>query len=228
MAQSNAAIAEARRLAHPPTLTVSLSTEARLLSLSGDSAALDERAGQLTAVANEQNFPLYRMLGTIYRGWVKVNTGDLQGGISLLRSGSSAYTATGAQSRISYHVALLAQACEIAGQVEEALVQVDDAFLLAEAVGERWFMEELYRHKGRLMLQRGDTEAAEALYREALTIAKEQEAKLWELRAAVNLAGLMRDQGRRSEAQNLLGALYGWFTEGFNTQDLKGAKALLE
>jgi class 3 adenylate cyclase/predicted ATPase len=228
LAQSNAAIAEARRLAHPPTLTVCLSTDARLLSLSGDSAALNERAGQLIAVATEQNFPLYRILGTIYRGWVKVNTGDLQAGISLLRSGSSAYVATGAQSRISYHTALLAKACEIAGQVEEALVHLDNSLQLADAIGEHWFMAELYRHKGRLMLWQGNIEGAAALYRQALTIAKEQEAKLWELRAAVNLASLIRDRDRRSEARDLLAAVYGRFVEGFNTQDLKDGKALLD
>ena len=97
LAQSNAAIAEARRLAHPPSLAVSLALGARLLSLVGDNAALDERADQLVAVATEQGFPFWRALGTIYRGWVKVKNGDVAEGISLLRSGSAAYRATGAE-----------------------------------------------------------------------------------------------------------------------------------
>ena len=88
-------------------------------------------------------------------------------------------------------------------------------------------MAELYRHKGRLLLQQGHAEAAEELYRKALSIAQEQEAKLWELRAAVSLARLQRDQGRTTEARDLLTAVYGWFTEGFDTPDLKEAKALL-
>ena len=155
LAVSNTAIAEARRLAHPPTLAVSLSTDSRLLSLGGDNAALDERAGQLIAVATEQGFPLYRALGTIYRGWGKARTGDVTDGISLLREGSSAYSATGAQTRISYHIALLAKACEIAGQIDEALSLLDDAVQIAERVGERWFATELYRHKGQLMLRQG-------------------------------------------------------------------------
>ena len=228
LALSSAAIAEARRLAHPPTLIVSLSTDSRRLSLIGDGAALDERASQLIAVATEQGFPLYHSLGTIYRGWVKVNTGDLPAGISMLRSGSGAYSATGAKLRVSYHIALLAKACEIAGQVEEALLLLDDALQIAEKTGECWFSSELYRHKGQLMLRRGDWEAAEALYRQALAIAKEQEAKFWELRAAVSLARLGRDQGRRSEACDFLAPVYGWFSEGFDTQDLKEAKALLD
>ena len=226
LARSNAAIAEA--LAHPPTLTVSLAQSARLLSLTGDNAPLDERAAQLIAVATEQSFPLYRVLGTIYRGWAKVNTGEVAEGISLLRSGSSAYSATGAETRISFHIGLLAKASEIAGQVEEALSLLDDALQNAERIGERWFAAELYRHKGQLMLRQGDSEAAEQLYRKALSIAQEQEAKLWELRAARDLARLWAEHGRRTEARDLLAPVYGWFTEGFNTADLKEAKALLD
>ncbi len=226
LARSNTAIAEA--LAHPPTLTVSLAQSARLLSLTGDNAALDERATQLIAVATEQGFPLYRVLGTIYRGWVKVNTGDLPAGISLLRSGSNAYRATGAQTRICYHAALLARACEIEGQVEEALDHLDDALQLAEAIGERWFMAEVYRNKGELMIGQGDRGAAEEFYRKALEIAEKQEAKLWKLRAATSLARLYCDRGHRSEAHDLLAPVYAWFTEGFDTLDLRGAKALLD
>ena len=199
----------------------------RLLSLGGDNAALDERADQLVAVATEQGFPLYQALGTMYRGWAKARTGDVAEGIFLLRRGSSAYSATGAATRISYHIALLAQACEIAGQVEEALFLLDDALQAAERMGERWFAAELYRHKGQLLLRQGQAEAAEGLYGEALTIAEEQEAKLWELRAAVSLARLWGEQGRRATARNLLVSAYSWFTEGFNTPDLKDAKALI-
>jgi len=87
---------------------------------------------------------------------------------------------------------------------------------------------ELYRHKGQLLLRQGHSEAAEELYCKALGIAQEQEAKLWELRAAASLARLRRDQGRRAEARDLLAPIYGWFTEGFDTPDLKEAKALLD
>jgi predicted ATPase len=229
LAQSNAAVAEARRLAHPPTLTVALSTDSRLLSLGADSAAvLDERASQLIAMATEQGFPLYQTLGTIFRGWAKVNAGDLAAGISLLRSGSNAYGATGAKTRISYHIALLAKACEMAGQVEEALLLLDEALQIAERIGELWFAPELYRHTGQLMLRRGNSKAAEDFCRQALAIARKQEAKLWELRAAVSVARLGLDQGRRSEARDVLAPVYGWFIEGFDTPDLKAAKTLLD
>jgi predicted ATPase len=149
-------------------------------------------------------------------------------GISLMREGSAAYRATGAVAWVPYQIALLAKACEVAGQIEEAVDLLDDSLQIVERTGERWLTAELHRHKGQLLLRQGRTKAAEKLYRKALSIAKEQEAKLWELRASVSLARLRRDQGRRAEARNLLAPVYGWFTEGFDTPDLKEAKALLD
>jgi len=228
IAQSNAAIAEAGRLANPTFLAGSLVSGARLLSLVGDAVALGEQAGQLVAVATEQGFAHWRGEGTAFRGWAKVKNGDVVEGISLLRSGSAAYRSTRAEAFMPQYIALLAEACEIAGQMEEALALWDDALQTVERTGERWLAAELSRHKGQLVLRQGYTEAAEELYRKALSIAVEQEAKLWELRAAASLARLCRDQGRRAEARNLLAPVYGWFTEGFDTQDLKEAKALLK
>jgi class 3 adenylate cyclase/predicted ATPase len=228
LARSNAAIAEALTLAHPPSLAASLAQGSRLLSLGGDNVALDERAGQLIAVATEQGFPLYRALGTIYRGCGKAGTGEVAEGMSLLRTGLRAYRATGAETRMPYYIAVLAKACAIAGQPEEALSLLEEALQVVERTGERWFAAELYRHKGELLLRQGVSEAAEELFSKALTIADEQEAKLWELRAAVSLARLRRDQGSRAEACGLLAPIYAWFTEGFDTPDLKSAKELLD
>jgi predicted ATPase len=227
-ARSRAAIAEARRLAHPPSLAASLRFGTAVLSLVGDNAALDEWADQLITVATEQGFPFYRAHGTICQGWVKVKNGDVAEGMSLLRSGSSASHATGAEAWMPHYIALLARACEIAGQVQEGLALLDDALQIVERTGERWSAAELYRNKGQLLLRQGHPEAAEELYRKALSIAEEQEAKLWELRAAASLDRLRRDQGRPAEARELLARVYGWFTEGFGTPDLKEAKALLD
>jgi predicted ATPase len=127
-----------------------------------------------------------------------------------------------------HYIALLARACEIAGQIEQAMTLLDDALEIVERTGERWFAAELNRHKGQLLLRQGHSEAAEELYRKALSIAEEQTAKLWELRAAVSLARLRRDQDRHAAARDLLAPVYGWFTEGFDTPDLKEAKALLD
>jgi class 3 adenylate cyclase/predicted ATPase len=228
LARSSAAIADARRLAHPPSLALSLSLGTLPLSLVGDDVALDERADQLVAVATEQGFPVWCAMGTVHRGWVMVKNGDLTRGISLLRSGWAAYRATGTDMWTPYNTALLAKACEFAGQIEEGLTLLNDALQIVEQTGQRWFAAELYKHKGQLLLRQGHSEAAEELYRKALSIAEEQEAKLWELRAAASLARLWRDQGRRAEARDLLAPVYGWFTEGFDTPDLKEAKALLD
>jgi DNA-binding winged helix-turn-helix (wHTH) protein/predicted ATPase len=228
LAWSNAAIAEARRLAQPPSLANSLALGTVLLSVVGDNAILGELAGQLVTVTTEQGFPFWGAMGTICLGWVRVKNGDVSEGISLVRSGSAAYRATGAETWMPHFVALLSGACEIAGQVDEAATLLDDALQIVERTGECWLAAELFRRKGRLLLRQGHSEAAEELYYKARSIAEEQEAKLWELRAAVSLARLRRDQGRRAEARVLLAPVYGWFTEGFDTPDLKEARALLD
>jgi predicted ATPase len=227
-ARNSAAIAEARRLAHPPSLAATLAISARLLSLFGDTGVHGEWIDQLVAVTSDQGFAQWRSNGAIFRGWVTAKNGDVTEGMSLLRSGLSALRATGAEAGTPINIALLAAACEIAGQIEEALTLLDDALHTAERTGEHLFTAELYRHKGQLLLRQGRAEAAETLYRKALSVAQEQEAKLWELRAAVSLARLRRDQGRRAAAHDLLAPVYGWFTEGFGTPDLKEAKALLD
>ena len=228
LATTSRAITEARRLAHLPSLASGLTDRIRSLWLVGDITALDEQLEQLDEVATEQRFPHWGAEGTIFRGWVKVKNGAMAEGMSLLRGGSTAYRATGSELWIPNHIALRATVCEIAGRVEEALTLLDDALQIVERTGERWFVAEVYRQKGALLMRQGHTEAAEELYRKALSIAREQEAKLWELRAAASLARLRRDQGRRAEARDLLGSVYGWFTEGFGTPDLKEAKALLD
>jgi predicted ATPase len=198
------------------------------LALAGDNLALEERVNELVSVAAEHGFSLYSAAGTILRGWAMVKNGNVTEGISLLRSGSAAYRATGQEAWLPFFLALEAAACEIAGHIEDSMALVDEALQIAGRTGERWFEAELNRHKGEILLRQGHSEAVEELYRKALGIAREQQAKLWELRSATSLARLRRDQDRRGEARDLLGPVYGWFTEGFDTADLKEAKALLD
>jgi predicted ATPase len=228
LARSRAAVDGARALAHLQSLANSLSIGTRVLSLMGDDAALEKWASQLVSVATEHGFPHWRGEGMAFRGWVEVKNGDVAAGISLLRSGIATYRSTGAEVYIPHYVVLLAKACEIAAQIDEAASLLDDALQTIERTGERWFAAELHRHKGELLLRQGHAEAAEKLYRTALGIAREQEAKLWELRAAVSLARLLARQGMHAEARDLLAPVYGWFTEGFDAPDLKEAKALLD
>jgi predicted ATPase len=228
LARSNTAIAEARTLARRQFLAQCLAVSTRLLSLVGDNTALAEQADQLVTLGTEQGFPHWRSQGMIYHGWAKVKIGEVAEGTALLRAGSAAYRASGSALFVPHYIDLQAAACEIAGQIKEALSLLDEALQIVARTGERWLEAELNRHKGELVLRKGHTEAAEELYRKALSIAEEQGAKLWELRAAASLARLRCDQGRLAEARDLLAPVYGWFTEGFDNPDLKEAKALLD
>jgi len=225
---TKAAIAEARSLAHPPSLAVSSATGTILFSLIGDDAALKLAADEMSAVATEHGFSLWSAWGKIYLGWLKAKTTGTPKGVLCLRNGLASYQATGADTWMPHFLSLLASAFEIADQAAEALASLKNALQIVEKTGERWFAAELNRYTGQLLLRQGQTEAAEKLYWKALSIAREQEAKLWELRGAMSLARLWTDQDRRVEARDLLAPVYGGFTEGFGTSDLKEAKALLD
>jgi len=194
----------------------------------GDDAALGQWVNQLLAVATDQGFPHWRAQGTIYRGWAMVRNGDVVEGMSLLRSGLAAYRASGAELFLPHYDCLLASACEITGQIDESVTLLDDALHVVKNTGERWFAPELNRHKGQLLLRQGHTDEAEKHYLTALSSARKQGAKLWELRAATSLARLCSDQNCTADACDILAPVYNWFTEGFDTPDLKEAKAILE
>jgi predicted ATPase len=153
-----------------------------------------------------------------------------------MRDGLAAFRATGGEVRLPYYLTLLAEACGKVGQAADGLRLVADALALAEDKGERWREAELHRLKGELRLQQWDSmpgdssvlTEAEAHFHEALAIARRQQAKALELRAAMSLSRLWQQQGQCAAARELLAPIYGWFTEGFDTADLQEAKALLE
>ena len=227
LSNSAAAAVEARGL-DPISLATSMAMRSRLLSIVGDDVALGEQADQLVSLTIEQGFRQWHAQGTIYRGWVQVRNGDVAEGMPLLRSGIIAFRASGTEAWLPHFLALHARACDLAAKAEEGLSLLDEAMQVVDRTGERWLEAELYRLNGQLLLRRGHAEAAENRYREALRIAREQEGKLWELRVAVSLARLWHDQGRRGEARDLLAPTYRWFTEGFDTRDLREARALLD
>jgi class 3 adenylate cyclase/predicted ATPase len=227
LAQTNAAIAEAEKLGHATSLAQSLTFGTRLLWEYGDNAALASRAKQFCALATEHGFSVWRAQGTMYRGLAQVTAGDVADGMELLRAGFADYRANASEAETSAYKVLLAKACAIAGQIEEALAMLDNAMPVLEQAGEARYAAEMRRHKGQLLLRHGYSEAVENMYREALSIARAQEAKLWELRAAVSFARLRRDHGPHAEARDLLAEVYGWFTEGLDAPDLQEAKTLL-
>jgi predicted ATPase len=148
----------------------------------------------------------------------------------VIRRGLADYRATGAELFSPYFLALLADAYGRADQAAIGLSLLADALGGVEQTGVRWIEAELHRLQGelRLALPEPDHPAAEACFLRAMAIAREQQAKLWELRAATSVGRLWAEQGRRAEAQDLLAPVYGWFTDGFDTPDLKDAKALLD
>src|SRR5262249_51537374 len=166
----------------------------------------------------------------ILRGWALTQQGQAQEGIAQINQGLTAYRATGAEASRSYLLALLAETHGILGEPEAGLTALTEALILVNTTGERWYEAELHRLKGALLLQQNSDNQAEAetCFAQAMAIAQNQQAKSWELRAATSLARLWHQQGKRQEAHDLLAPVYHWFTEGFDTADLKDAKALLD
>ena len=227
--RSDAALTLAPELAHPFSLVYALGCAAVLHQLRREWPAAQERAEATIALACEQGFTLWLAMGTILRGWALALQGQLEQGMALLRQGLAAYRATGTELAQSYCLALLAEAYLNGGQAEEGLRVITEALTAVNDRGERCYEAELYRLQGELLLARPAMPhaEAEACFFQALAVARRQQAKALELRAAMSLSRLWQDQGKRDEAGQLLRQTYGWFTEGFDTADLQEAKALL-
>ena len=185
-------------------------------------------ADEALAISAEQGYPLWMAFANAMRGWSLAALGQPTEGLRALQDGIDATRATGAGLWRSFFLTLLADAYAIVGQPRAGLKPLAEAAELIGTTQERWAEAETHRLRGRLMQSLGDDAASEDCYRHALDVARRQSAKLWELRAAMSMARLWRDQGKRDEARDLLAPVYGWFTEGFDTLDLKEAKALLE
>jgi predicted ATPase len=181
------------------------------------------------AVCTEEMLPFFRAHAMVLRGWALVGQGKGEEGIAQLREGLVAYRATGADLECSHWLALLAEAHRDTGQPEEGLRAIAEALDHVAQTGIVYYEPELHRLEAepRLRLDTPDAQRAEASFLRALKTARKQQAKSLELRAATSLARLWGEQGRRAEARNLLAPVYGWFTEGFDTADLKEAQALL-
>jgi predicted ATPase len=166
----------------------------------------------------------------ILRGWALADQGQIEEGLADIHQGLAAWRGTGAALVQPYWLGLLAEAYRKGGHPTEGLTVVAEALALAETTAERYNEAELYRLQGDLLLARSPDNQAEveACFHHTLEIARTQQAKSWELRAATSLARLWQQQGKRTEAYKLLAPVYGWFTEGFDTADLQEAKALLD
>ena len=226
---SEAALAHAQELGHAFTLQQALCFSALLHLLRREAAMAQEQASAQRVLCAEEGFAMYLAWGTIEWGAALVAQGEWAEGLVQMRQGLATYQAIG---RLPWplFLGLLAEACGRAGQVEEGLDALHEALEAMQTTEERMYEAEVYRLKAELLLQQSAAPQgeAEASVQQALTIARRQQAKSLELRAAMSLARLWQQQGKRTEAYALLGPIYGWFTEGFDTADLQEAKALLE
>jgi predicted ATPase len=224
------ALTLAHTLAHPFSLAFTLHWAATTHQLRREAPAAQDQAEVSMMFSREQGFALWVPGGTVLRGWALTEQGQMEEGIAQMRQGMTAWQATGAEVDRPYYLALLAEGYGKAGQAEAGLPVLAEALAVVDAIEERYYEAELYRLKGELLLARSAEQhtEAETCFRQALDIARRQQAQSLELRAAMSLSRLRQQQGKRAEACALLAPIYGWFTEGFDTADLQEAKALLE
>ena len=223
------ALKNAREMGQAATLMYALAHAAIPCTLCGNRAAAAAHAQELVALAEEKGAPFWKAFGMMNQGSVLALTGRASGATEMLISGIAAWQTTGATVWLPLFLPHLARAHAELGQFEEAWRRIGEAMTAAETTKEKCCEAEIHRTAGEIALMSPERDAAkaEAHFEHALAVARQQQAKSWELRAATSLARLWRDQGKRDAARDLLAPVYGWFTEGFDTLDLKEAKALL-
>lgn len=251
--QSQAALTLAHHLAHPFSLTFALAFTATLYQLRHEAELACEHAQVAMTLAAEHGFAPWAAMGTVLYGWARVLQGQRKEGVMQMQHGLQAWRDTGAEVGRLHWLTLLAEAYGQLEQSEEGLRALDEALRIGTITGERMYEAEVYRLYGELSLQKGARDRrrlkvgspsgpdsnvaliiageagqeAERCFLKAIEIARQQQAKSWELRAAMSLARLWRKEGKQREACKLLADIYYWFTEGFDTRDLQEAKALL-
>ena len=226
---SDQAIRRARELSHPFTMAFALYFAALLHEFRGDYATCSAHADALVAVAREYTYPFILAAGSIWRGWMRFQAGHREEGLREMREGLEAYAATGAAQKRTYWLGLIARACLEIRDPEGAKAVLTEALELTDTQGVRFYLAELHRLRGRVLLLAtpGDDRGAEAEFRQAIEEAHLQQAKSWELRAAESLARLWQQQGRMDEARAMLSLIYASLPEGFDPADLRDAETLL-
>jgi class 3 adenylate cyclase/predicted ATPase len=230
LSDADEALKNSREIGQAATLMFALRITQTTYGLCGNRVATAAHAQELVALAEEKGAPFWKAFGMMNQGSVLALTGRASGATEMLISGIAAYRTTGATIFLPFYLPHLARAHAELGQFEEAWRCIGQAMRAAETTKEKWCEAEIHRTAGEITLlsPAPDAAKAQAHFERALAIARAQQAKSWELRAATSLARLWRDQGKRQQARELLAPIYGWFSEGFDTRDLKEAKALLD
>ena len=228
---ADTAVEAARDTGQAASLMFALYMTAFFHVLCGNYAVATARARELFALAKEKDALMWKASAMMHEGCaLAAATTKAAAAIEMLTSGIVGYRSTGATLSITAFLSHLARAYGDNGQFDNAWRCIGEAVTVIENAKERWYEAEVHRTAGEVALKspKRDAAKAEALFERALAVARQQQAKSWELRAAMSMARLWRDQGKRDEARELLAPVYGWFTEGFDTLDLKEAKALLD
>lgn len=229
IARSSAAFAAAQELGDAYTLSHIFHLTCWLYQHLGDSTTVRERAEAALKLTAEHGFPLWEVCAAFWYGWALAASGEVTAGSAQMRSALAAKDGLGVVNQVPFLLGVLADICTQAGDPTEARDLLSEALGIVDRTQERWFEAELHRLRAEALLASSpsDSAEAEASLRHALAVAREQEAKFWELRAATSLARLWRDHDKPIEARELLAPIYGSFTEGFDTRDLKEAAALV-
>ena len=228
---SSQAVSLAQTLSMPLTLAQAQGMHGLLYQVRREIDLAEEWADKNIAYASAQGFPYWRTLGSILKGWLLDQRGESETGIRLYERGVDGYRATGSKLGLSWFLGLRGELLAKAGRIEEGLLVIDEALTHISETDERYYEAEAHRLKGELLLKQGrpsSIAAAEASFQTSLDVARRQQAKTWELRTATSLARLRSRQDRSRDAVSILGEVYDWFTEGFDTPDLKDARRLLD
>jgi len=230
LGDASCAIKEAREIGQAATLMYALVHACVIHIECGNYSAGKEQVIELVSLAEEKGAHFWKALGLSVRGCLLVLGGRPVDAIQMITSSIIALRSTGARLWLPLHLPYLARAYGEGGQFDDARRCIDEAMALVETTNERWGEAEVHRTGGEIALLSPDPDAAKAqtYFERAVIVARRQQAKSWELRAAMSMARLWRDQGKPQQARELLAPVYGWFTEGFDTRDLKEARALLD
>jgi predicted ATPase len=220
----------AREIGEIATLMYALSVASMTRNFCGDYAITKVQTDELAALADEKESLFWQALCAMDRGFSFFLAGRPTEALQVIASAISRFRSTGATMYLPWYLSILARVHAELGQIDNARSCVDEAMTLIETAKERVWEAEVHRVAGEIALKelRPDMTNAQLYFERALATARRQQAKSWELRASMSLARLWRDQGKPQQARELLAPVYGWFTEGFDTRDLKEAKALLE
>jgi predicted ATPase len=227
---ADCALTEARQIGHAATLMFTLNFPILVNTYCGNYERANALLDELVVLAEEKGAPFRKAEGVVRRGYIVTLAGEAAKAVEMVSSGIALWRAAGSTIFTPEHEFMLAIAHSNLGRFDDARRCIDNAMTAMQATRERWCEAEVHRVAGEIVLRspERDVTKARAHFEQSLALARAQQAKSWELRAAMSMARLLKDQGNRQTARDLLAPIYDWFSQGFDTSDLRQAEALLD